>query len=413
MHVRICLWAMRRPDTGTKEVLLALSAVATREDCLPDGAQRSRLFDEPPSPERGRFQLDRDRILYSGSFRKLQYKTQVFVTHEGDLYRTRMTHTIEVMQIARSIASMLGLNEMLAEAIALVHDIGHPPFGHGGEHTLNDLLIESGGFDHNIQGLRVVDRLERAYPSFRGLNLCWETREGMARHHTVFDDPPPLAEFDIFDQPSAECQVVDVADTIAFCTHDLDDALRIRLARPEWLQEKAREIPLVAGLVSVMEESVTDPAWDLGASARDVARMRAISSLINKLILDVVECTARNLRSSDAGTADELRGLDEPLVSFSREIGEQVDSIARGMLDEVYTSPTVARMIHKGEHMLVSIHEAFIEKPYLLPRTMRDDLEVEPLERVVCDYLAGMTDRYAMDLFAMLYQPYARTTDWF
>jgi dGTPase len=392
---------------------LALSAVATREETLPNGVGQARLFEDRPCPNRGRFQLDRDRILYSGSFRKLQYKTQVFVTHEGDLYRTRMTHTIEVMQIARSIASMLGLNEMLAEAVALVHDIGHPPFGHGGEHTLNNLLLDSGGFDHNIQGLRVVDSLERAYPSFRGLNLCWETREGMARHHTVFDDPPPLAEFDIFPQPSAECQVVNAADTIAFCTHDLDDALRIRLARPEWLEEKAREIPLIADLTARMEESVAEPGWELGDSARDVARMRAISGLINRLILDVVDTTARNLETSGAGTTSEVRDLDSPLVSFSEETGRQVDSVARGMLDEVYTSPVVARMIHKGEHMLEGIHEAFMEKPYLLPRTMREDLEVEPLERAVCDYLAGMTDRYAMDLYAMLYQPYARTTDWF
>ncbi|MHB8895328.1 MAG: dGTP triphosphohydrolase [Candidatus Geothermincolia bacterium] len=388
-------------------------ALAASDDGLPARVERARIYDDPSGPHRGRFQLDRDRILYSSSFRKLQYKTQVFVTHEGDLYRTRMTHTIEVMQIARSIASMLGLNEMLAETIALVHDIGHPPFGHGGEHTLNDLLLDSGGFDHNIQGLRVVDRLERAYPQFRGLNLCWETREGLARHYTIFDDPPPMAEFDIYNQPSAECQVVDAADTIAFCTHDLDDALRIRLARPEWLQEKAREIPLMAELVTIMEQSVADPAWDLGASRPDVGRMRAISNLINHLILDVVDTTRGNIERSDAQTPEDVRNLDKQLVSFSREAGDQVGQIARSMLDEVYKNPVVGRMIYKGERMLVGIHEAFMEKPYLLPRALNEDLDVEPLERVVCDHLAGMTDRYAMDLYAMLFQPHVRTTDWF
>ncbi len=387
--------------------------LATREDALPGRVTRARINDDSPGLHRGRFQLDRDRVLYSGSFRKLQYKTQVFVTHEGDLYRTRMTHTIEVMQIARSIASMLGLNEMLAETIALVHDIGHPPFGHGGEHTLNELLIDSGGFDHNIQGLRVVDRLERAYPLFRGLNLCWETREGLARHYTIFDDPPPLAEFDIYRQPSPECQVVDVADTIAFCTHDLDDALRIGLARPEWLEEKAGEISLMAELASVMETSVSEPSWELGASRGDIGRARAVSNLINHLILDVVDATARNVEKSGAQTPEEVRELESPLVSFSPQTFDEVVRVARGMLEEVYKSPIVGRMIYKGEHMLVDIHGAFMEKPYLLPRASRDDLEAEPLERVVCDHLAGMTDRYAMDLYAMLFQPYVRTTDWF
>lgn len=389
------------------------TALAASTDGLPALIERARLHDDPSGPHRSRFQIDRDRILYSSSFRKLQHKTQVFVTHEGDLYRTRMTHTIEVMQIARSIASMLGLNEMLAEAIALVHDIGHPPFGHGGESTLDALLADSGGFDHNIQGLRVVDTLERSYPQFRGLNLCWETREGLARHYTVFDDPPPLAEFDIYPQPSAECQVVDAADTIAFCTHDLDDALRIGLVRPGWLEEKAREIPLIAELVSVMEGSVAAPSWELGASAPDVARMRAVSNLINHLILDVVEATTGNIEGSGADSPEDVRELPSAVVGFSAGAREAVERITRSMLAEVYTNPVVGRMIYKGERMLKGIYEAFMEKPELLPRVLAEDLQTQPLERVVCDHLAGMTDRYAMDLYSMLYQPYARTTDWF
>lgn len=389
------------------------SKLATRDDSTPALVGRARLHDDPSGPHRGRFQIDRDRILYSGSFRKLQHKTQVFVTHEGDLYRTRMTHTIEVMQIARSIASMLGLNEMLSEAVALVHDIGHPPFGHGGEHTLDNLLADSGGFDHNIQGLRVVDGLERSYPQFRGLNLCWETREGLARHYTIFDDPPPQAEFDVYPQPSAECQVVDVADTIAFCTHDLDDALRIRLVRPGWLAKKAAEIPLIGEFAAVMDAAVSAPAWELGASGPDVARMRAVSNLINHLILDVVGATEARVAASGAQGPEDVRELDGPLVDFSEETRGAVERVARGMLDDVYTSPVVGRMIYKGGRMLKGIHEAFMETPDLLPRVLAEDLQAQPLERVVCDHLAGMTDRYAMDLYAMLYQPYARTTDWF
>jgi len=411
-RVRIASRAAVPGGSGRRRLWMS-SSLAAREDALPAAVERERVHDDAPCPNRTCFQLDRDRILYSGSFRKLQYKTQVFVTHEGDLYRTRMTHTIEVMQIARSIAGMLGLNEMLAEAIALVHDIGHPPFGHGGESTLDGLLADAGGFDHNIQGLRVVDRLERAYPGFRGLNLCWETREGLGRHLTVFDHPPSLAEFDIYRQPSAECQAVDAADTIAFCTHDLDDALRIGLVRPEWLEEKAAEIPVVAELCKMMKRSVTKPAWDLGPSARDVGRMRGISNLINRLILDVVETTRKNVGESGVQSAEQVRDSEKPVVGFSSDTEAQVDKVCRAMLDEVYTNPIVARMIYKGGRILMGIYEAFIAKPGLLPRALAADLESESPRRVICDYLAGMTDRYAMDLYSMLFQPYARTTDWF
>ncbi|HEY5503267.1 MAG TPA: dNTP triphosphohydrolase [Candidatus Anoxymicrobiaceae bacterium] len=390
-----------------------LSALATAEDALPERVETARAFEDPSCEHRTRFQLDRDRILYSGSFRKLQYKTQVFVTHEGDLYRTRMTHTIEVVQIARSIAGMLGLNEMLTEAIALVHDIGHPPFGHGGETTLDRLLAGRGGFDHNVQGLRVVEKLERAYPQFRGLNLCWETREGMARHYTIFDHPPMLVEFGIYSQPSAECQVVDAADTIAFCTHDLDDAMRIGLVRPDWLESKAAETPLIARLLEVMRESPSQATWEMGASVGDVSRMRAISSMIGELIVDVADATRLNIASAGVETAEGVRLHENPLVGFSSSAQRQVETICRWMLDEVYTNPVVGRMIYKGERMLNGIYDAFLEKPDLLPRQLKEDAEHDGLERAVCDYLAGMTDRYAMDLYAMLYQPYVRTTDWF
>ena len=399
--------------TGIGRARRPLAPLAAGDGAPPDRVEAARVFEDPGCPHRGRFQLDRDRILYSGSFRKLQYKTQVFVTHEGDLYRTRMTHTIEVMQIARSIAGMLGLNEMLAEAIALVHDIGHPPFGHGGETTLDSLTSGRGGFDHNVQGLRVVEKLERVYPDFRGLNLCWETREGMARHNTIFDHPPLLPEFGIYSQPSAECQVVDAADTIAFCTHDLDDALRIGLVGREWLESKADEIPLIARLLGVMNESTAHPAWDLGSSEGDVGRMRAISAMIGELIEDVVDTTRFAISSSEVQTAEQVRLLEGRLVSFSQEAGAQVEMICRAMLGEVYTSPIIGRMIYKGERMLGGIYDAFLEKPDLLPRELKDDAEADGLERAVCDYLAGMTDRFAMDLYAMLYQPNVRTTDWF
>ncbi|MFH1150490.1 MAG: dNTP triphosphohydrolase [Actinomycetota bacterium] len=390
-----------------------LSPLASLGTDLPAKTGRVRACEEPPQAERPRFQLDRDRILYSSSFRKLQYKTQVFVTHEGDLYRTRMTHTIEVMQISRSLARMLGLNETLAEAIALVHDIGHPPFGHGGETALDALMKDSGGFDHNLHGLRVVDWLERCYPAFRGLNLCWETREGLARHRTLFDEPPVLEEFSAYAQPSAECQVVNVADTIAWCTHDLDDALRIGLVSADWLGERASEMPLIAQVARVMVDSIEDPGWDLGASRTDVGRMRAISGMINALITDVARETAGRMSRAGVETPEALRELPDPLVSFSPGIDSQVHAFALAMLEEVYLNPIVSRMIFKGEKILGGLYETFTSKPDMLPAPLVEDLESEPAERVVCDYLAGMTDRYAMDLYGMLYQPNVRTTDWF
>jgi dGTPase len=405
--------ALNIPDDPIVEKAGRCGVSPLASEMLPSRVGRARLHDDGACPHRSRFQLDRDRILYSGSFRKLQHKTQVFVTHEGDLYRTRMTHTIEVMQIARSIASMLGLNEMLAEAIALVHDIGHPPFGHGGEETLRVLLADGGGFDHNIQGLRVVDLLERSYPDFRGLNLCWETREGLARHVTLFDHPPLLEEFAVYGQPSAECQVVDAADTIAFCTHDLDDAMRIGLVKADWLEGKAAATPMLRELLDVMERTAAAPAWELGHSSEDVARSRAISNMISGLIVDVVDSARAKMRASQVQTAEDVRGLESLLVDFSPGAAAQVEAVCRSMLEEVYTHPVVGRMIYKGERILRGIFDAFNEKPDLLPRTLKEDMANGDARRAICDYMAGMTDRYAMDLYAMLYEPYARTTDWF
>lgn len=395
------------------EIDKRVAPYSSDEDRLPPGVSRARRFDDPGCDHRGRFQLDRDRILYSGSFRKLQYKTQVFVTHEGDLYRTRMTHTIEVMQIARSIAGMLGLNEMLAEAIALVHDIGHPPFGHGGEETLKRLLADTGGFDHNLHGLRVVDLLERSYPSFKGLNLCWETREGLARHATVFDHPPLLEEFSSQPQPGPECQAVSAADTIAFCMHDLDDAMRIGMVKRDWLKEKAGKLRLIERLLEVMDAATAGPSWKLGHYSDDVARARGVSGLIGEMIVDVVEATRMKARSTGVRRVEDVRRLDSPLIDFSADMAGQVMELSEAMLDEVYTHPVVTRMLYKGERMLEGIYDAFVRSPRLLPHTLREDMEGEDARRAICDYLAGMTDRYAMDLYGMLYQPNERTTDWF
>lgn len=390
-----------------------LSPFASLSIRAPALVERKRVVQEQPDSLRTDFQLDRDRILHSTSFRKLQYKTQVFATHEGDLYRTRMTHTIEVSQIARSIASILGLNTTLAEAIACAHDIGHPPFGHGGEQTLNELMQDEGGFDHNIQSLRMVDTLEKRYPDFRGLNLRWETREGLARHETPFDKPPGQQEFALYPQPSPECQAVNVADVIAWCTHDLDDVLRIGLITDRWLEARGSEVKLLQEVLRTMKTSVKDPAWDLDSYRRRVGRSRAISSTINTLIMDVVEATADRIRRHGITSLEEFRNADEKLLYFSSGVEEEVIGIAESMVEQVYTNPIVGRMTFNGERIIRDLFNTFRENNGLLPKSVRGELEHKPLNRVVCDFVAGMTEKYAVDMHDMLFKPGARTMDWF
>lgn len=402
----------RGRDFLEKEENAFLAPFASRSGALPGMVQRPRRFDEPEDRWRTRFQLDRDRILYSGSFRRLQYKTQVFVTHEGDLYRTRMTHSLEVMQIARSIAYALGLNETLAEAIALVHDIGHPPFGHGGEKELGRLMDGCGGFDHNLHGLRVVDELEQCYPEFPGLNLCWETREGLARHETLFDTPLLPDEFAVYSQPSPECQVVNVADVIAWCTHDLDDALRIGLLKPRWLESKAGDIPMLDEVKNTMD-SMYRVVQGLEPAGRGIGRKRAMSNMLGRLIEDVTDATSGRIEDAGIETIEEFRGHESPLVSFSEEVTSQVKDIAESMLSQLYLNPVVNRMVYKGKKIIAELFATFCEDITLIPEGFRKEEAEEPTERVACDYIAGMTDRYAMDLHDMLFQPHARTTDWF
>lgn len=391
-----------------------LAQVASLARAVPKKLSRARRHDEKERPGRARFHLDRDRVLYSTSFRKLEYKTQVFVTHEGDLYRTRLTHTLEVMQISRTLAILLGLNETLAEAIALAHDIGHPPFGHGGEDALNRIMKDTGGFDHNLHGLRVVDELELCYPEFRGLNLCWETREGLARHTTPFDTPDRPDEFALYANPSAECQVVNIADIIAWCTHDLDDALRIGMISREWIEERAGKMRLIGELVARMDAAVEADSWGLGSNRDEVARKRGISGLINELFLDVARTSVENIKRSGVQTLEELREYDTPVITFSQDKLEQIRTLSQELLDTVYLNPLVSRMTFKGAHVLQELFDAFASEPEkLLPGPHRENLERYGTERTVCDYIAGMTDRYAMDMHDMLFQPNVRTSDWF
>ncbi len=361
-------------------------------------------------PYRTPFQHDRDRIIYSTAFRRLQYKTQVYVVHEGDFYRTRLTHSLEVMQHARTLARALSLNEDLVEAIAYAHDLGHPPFGHAGEEALDEIMAEGGqNFEHNLQSLRIVDKLEMRYPGFPGLNLCFETREGMARHSTPFDDPALPAEFSRRRRPGLETQVVDVADQLAYCTHDLDDAINAGLLSVGAVRDCT---------IPVVEEGVQRADGEVDGVADRIARenmwmRRLVRHLIEVFSVDVIETTRGNIRRWNVKCMEDVVNRDETTIALSAPMAEQLEMLRQWLFDAVYHHPRVLRQVQKGRMILRNLFDAFWETPRMLhPATWEKWRLAEGDEalrrRLLCDHLAGMTDRYAMDLFQALFEPYER-----
>jgi dGTPase len=383
-----------------------------------------RRYHEPPDRFRTEFQRDRDRVLHSTAFRRLQHKTQVFVVTEGDFYRTRLTHTLEVSQIARSVALALGLNADLAEAIALAHDLGHPPFGHAGEQELHTLMADHGGFEHNLQSLRVVDELEVRYAHAPGLNLTWPVRQGIATHATIYDVPAVPPEFAVWAQPSLEAQVVDLADMIAYSTHDLDDALRIGLADEGDLL--AKRIELWADAVRAAEAlmahaeaartqvelSLEEPRGERavaflppGSAKRADVRVReAIRWVIGRLVEDAVATSARRIAASGVGSAEEAMSHPDRLVALGDLLHQQLLQLAAYLRDVVYLHPDKLQMEHKARRVVRSLFEAFVEQPRLLPRVTQERLHRADVYRVVCDYISGMTDRFALDVYTRLFE---------
>ncbi|MCD4739419.1 MAG: deoxyguanosinetriphosphate triphosphohydrolase [Anaerolineae bacterium] len=353
---------------------------------------RGRDYPEPQPEYRTLFQQDRDRILHTTAFRRLEYKTQVFVNHEGDYYRTRLTHTLEVAQVGRSLAYALGANVDLVEAVCLAHDLGHPPFGHSGEATLNQLMSGHSGFDHNKQSLRIVEQLEHRYPDFLGLNLTWETREGMVKHETEYDRSD-ATRFGPDWRGSLEAQLANPADEMAYTAHDLDDGLRAGLLRPEQL----------AGLAwwSRLQESLE---WD-GQHFDELLRHRLVRRLTGLLIHDQVETTARRLREAGVTSADEVRALPENVVGHSPGVAEMTRELREFLYENMYYHPHVMRMQAKAGRVLVALFEAYVEEPRQLPREEQEKLAARSLERVVCDYIAGMTDRFALQEYAKMFDP--------
>ncbi|HEY0184207.1 MAG TPA: deoxyguanosinetriphosphate triphosphohydrolase [Rhodopila sp.] len=357
---------------------------------------RGRLHPEPETETRSPWQRDRDRIIHSSAFRKLQYKTQVFVNHEGDFYRTRLTHSIEVAQIARSIARALGLDEDLTEALALAHDLGHPPFGHAGEDALNTAMKHFGGFDHNAQSLRMVTLLESRYAGWDGLNLTWETLEGLVKHNGPLRNPAPYIvdynerhKLDLHTQPSAEAQVAAIADDVAYHSHDLDDGLRARL----FVVDDLKHLPLVGGALAAARMSSLDvPPPRL--------RHEMLRRVINAMVTDLITESQARLAKLDPVDSDAIRRHKQRVVAFSRPMAEANQAIKDFLFARMYRHWRVNRMSAKAKRLTVELCRLLHADPTLLPDDWRARAGEGGTQRsatIVCDYVAGMTDRYAMD----------------
>ena len=365
---------------------------------------KGRLHSEPAPSYRSEYQRDRDRIIHSAAFRRLEYKTQVFVNHEGDLFRTRLTHSIEVAQIARSIARALSLNEDLTESIALAHDLGHTPFGHAGQDALNACMQDFGGFEHNLQSLRVVDELEERYAAFPGLNLTFESREGILKHcsHRNAETLGELGRrFLEKGQPSLEAQLTNLADEIAYNSHDVDDGLRSGLITVEELNEVALFRDQYG------EVRMLYPALSPRRTVHEVVRR-----IINRQVVDLIETSTRNLEEAAPADIDAVRFQGKPLIAFSDGMREQNLELKRFLRTRLYRHYRVHRMTAKAARTITALFSAFLDDPRLLPSEVQQQAAMKAEQhgkdgraRVVADYIAGMTDRYAIAEYERTFNP--------
>ncbi|WP_071675147.1 deoxyguanosinetriphosphate triphosphohydrolase [Nioella nitratireducens] len=370
--------------------------------CTAEGS-RGRLWPEEESAFRAPFQRDRDRIIHAGAFRRLKHKTQVFVEHEGDYFRTRLTHSIEVAQVARTIARALGLNEDLTEAVALAHDLGHTPFGHTGEDALDALMAPFGGFDHNAQALRIVTSLERSYACFDGLNLTWETLEGIAKHNgpVVGDLPYALADYnarhdlELHSHASGEAQVAAVSDDIAYNNHDLADGLRAGL----FTDAEAAELPIVGDAYREVDRLY--PGLD-----RKRRRAEALRRVFGVMVSDVIDVSRARLAEAAPENVEVLRHLGVPMVRFSDTLFGQLKEIRAFLFSRMYRAPSVVEMRRRVTMVVEQLFPLFMARPELLPEEWKADVEVARDEtaraRLVSDYIAGMTDRFALEQHKLL-----------
>ncbi len=350
-----------------------------------------RVYPIPEHDRRTAYQRDRDRIVHCAAFRRMEYKTQVFLPHEGDHNRTRLTHTIEVAQIARTMARTLGLNEDLTEAIALVHDLGHTPYGHAGEDVLNDLLAARGGFNHNLQSLRVVDLLEQRYVEHPGLNLTFEVREGIVKHESGHQSIPP--EFDPEVMPTLEAALVDIADEIAYNAHDIDDGIRAEIIAIEDLRD------LSIWLASAEREGPFDRSLRVRTLAPDQKRYALVRWLIDKIVTDVLAETAERISAGNITDLDSVRQAPMRIVSYSELMTDRVSELKSFLHARVYRHDHLVDMAARARDILETLFARYVEQPKRMPERFREMLLTEDTEVVVADYIAGMTDRFAERAF--------------
>jgi dGTPase len=363
---------------------------------MKSGQSRGRQVPEPKHDYRTEFQRDRERIIHSTAFRRLEYKTQVFVNHEGDHYRTRLTHTIEVSQLARGIARALRLNEDLTEGISLAHDLGHTPFGHSGEATLNKLMKDHGGFEHNSQSLKVVEKLEQRYPEFPGLNLTFELREGILKHETIYDNPSYPDELFPEDRGTMECQVVNVADEIAYTCHDVDDGLRSGLITAEGLGA----IPLWKEL----HEKVIEKYPYIQNT--DLYRHEMVKAMMGLMTTDCIDSSLDAINRHEPKSVDDVRGMANNLVCRSEDALSKEARLKQFLFDNMYSHYRLRRMAQKAERIITILFESYVNNPDQLPPNFLNRIDNEDKYVVVADYIAGMTDRFAGQEYKKMIDPF-------
>jgi len=358
-------------------------------------ASRGRRYPEEEHRLRTCYQRDRDRVVHSSSFRRLEYKTQVFVNHEGDNYRTRLTHSLEGAQIGRTVARALGLNEELTEVLVLGHDLGHTPFGHSGERVMDELMKDHGGFEHNRHTLRILEVLEQRYPGFPGLNLTWEVREGMIKHRPESDSAAP-PEYAPGEAPTLEAQLVDFVDEIAYNNHDVDDGLSSGMFTVEQIRA-----------VSLFREA-HDFVLSLGIGDERILRHQVVRRIIDRCSEDLMVTTLRNLEQARVSSVDEVRRAGRRLVGYSPEMASAVRDLKEFLLRNMYRHYRVVRMGDKAGRILRDLFHSYVAEPGQLPPRTQEQIERDGVYRVICDYIAGMTDRFAVDEHGKLFDPTVR-----
>jgi dGTPase len=366
------------------------------KDTLAPYAQKSgdsagRVHAEPPHPYRTAYERDRSRIIHSRAFRRLEYKTQVFLNGTGDHLRTRLTHTIEVASISRTIARALGLNEDLAEAIALAHDLGHAPFGHSGEEMLNELMGDHGGFEHNVQSLRIVEIIERKYPSFAGLNLSWEVREGLQKYQKFYD-PPARGPRQKYSSPSLEAQIANLADEITYYSHDLDDGLDFQLITPKQLDE-----------LEVWRHSHAEVRRHFPKLRGKELHSYVIRCIIDRQVQDVITTSEEFIDDAGVQSANDVRRQKKPLIRYSLSLLKANQALRKFLYKNLYYHPSVAGANTRACELLKNVFQRYLKKPSLLGETTAKRIRKDGLHRTVCDYLSGMTDRYLMEEHCRLF----------